>query len=128
VVEAPQLETGPEAGGYGPSRCSVLPRLWRSSRPFDASSGGRGRVVCCGVTRRCRRGKAGRRPCRPDHGERGKRSDGARRPFGVGAGAPSAVAVGAWRSRRSTPSQGEPGTWGRAAANAQHVWTRGGRW
>ena len=39
-------------------------------------------------------GVAGRRPCLSVAGERGKRPDGARRAFGLGAGAPSAVAAG----------------------------------
>ena len=49
-------------------------------------------------------------------GERGKRPGGARRPLGVGAGAPSAVAAGAWRSRRSTPRPGKPATWGKGGS------------
>ena len=123
MVEAPRLVTSPETGGYGLSWCS-------------APVADRGRLVCslgnragqavrrvAVAGRRCHRGIAGRRPCRPVDGERGKRPGGARRPRGVGAGAgaPSAVAAGAWRSRRSTPRPGEPAAWGRAAANTRHV-------
>ena len=129
VVEAPRHVTSPETGGCGLSRCSVLPRTWRPSRLPVRGSGGRGRAVCCGAAWRCRRGKAGRRPCRPVAGERGKRPGGARRTLvGFGAGAPSAVAAGAWRRDRSTPSRGAPGTWGRVPADARHVRREGGRW
>ena len=52
-----------------------------SSRPTVFCSGGRGRVPCCGSAWRCLRGTAGRRPCQPVDGERGKRPGGARRTF-----------------------------------------------
>ncbi len=125
VVEAPRLVTSPETGGYGLLWCSVaLSYGDRLVQPVADRLGEAARRVAVAV-RRCHTGKAGRRPCQPVGGERGKRFDGAQRSW---AGAPSAVAVGAWRSRRSTPRSGEPATWGRAAANAQHVWVGGGRW
>jgi hypothetical protein len=124
VDEAPIPANSPEAGGYGLPWSAVLYVVWR---PSCAPAGACGRAACCGAARRRHRGKAGRRPCLPVVGERGKRPGGARRPVGVGAGAPSAVAVGAWRSRRSTPRPGEPATWERAAANEQHARMEGGR-
>jgi hypothetical protein len=53
-------------------------------------------------------GRVGRRPCRPLDGERGKRPGGARRTLGSGAGAPSAVAAGAWRRTRSSRGSHDP--------------------
>ncbi len=123
VVEAPILVTGPETGGYGLSWCSLSlsdrERLARWLGHPTREAARRGAVAAW----RCHRGIAGRRPCQPVDGERGKRSDGARRARTMrpGAGAPSAEAAGAWRSRRSTPRSGEPATWGRAAASARHA-------
>jgi hypothetical protein len=84
-------------------------RLGPSCPPVSCS-GGRGRVECCGSARRCPRGTAGRRPCRPVDSERGKRPGGARRTrcLGSGAGAPSAVAAGAWRRTRSSRGSNDP--------------------
>ena len=81
-----------------------------------------GHVACCGAAWRCLRGIAGRRPCRPVDGERGKRPGGARRTLGFGAGAPSAVAVGAWRRTRSSPGPGKPAAWRRGPVSTQHDW------
>jgi hypothetical protein len=64
VVEASILVTGPETGGYGLSGRSVLvlaeDRLVRS--PI---AGGEAGCRVAGGARRCPRGTAGRRPCRP---------------------------------------------------------------
>ena len=128
VVEAPSLEASPETGGCGLLRCLVLRSWWGSARSRVSPSRGRGRMAGCGAVWRCRRGKAGCRPCRAMVGERGKRPGGARRTLGFGAGAPSAVAAGAWRRDRSTRRRGKPGTWGRVPASARHDWIEGGRW
>jgi hypothetical protein len=129
VFEAPRLVTSPEPGGYGLLWCSVLLDVWRPSRALVYRSGGRGQPARCGADWRCHRGKAGHRSCRPVSCERGKRSGGARRVRVTGprAGASSAVAAGAWRSRRSTRRPGKPVTWGRAAANTQVRSSGGGR-
>lgn len=129
VAEAPRLVTSPETGGYGLSWCSVaLTDGDRLAPPLTHRTGEAVRRVAVSV-RRDHRGIAGRRPCRPVNGERGKRSGGAHRTrLGESrAGAPSAVAVGAWRSRRSTRRSGKPTTGGRAAANARHTRRGGGR-
>ena len=128
VVEAPSLEASPETGGCGLLRCLVLRSWWGSARSRVSPSRGRGRMAGCGAVWRCRRGKAGCRPCRAMVGERGKRPGGTRRTLGFGAGAPSAVAAGAWRRDRSTRRRGKPGTWGRVPASARHDWIEGGRW
>jgi hypothetical protein len=96
VVEAPSLEASPETGGCGLSWCLIPRSRWGSSRSRASPSRGRGRTACCGAVWRCRRGKAGCRPCRAVVDERGKRPGGARRDrnTGRGAGAPSAVAAG----------------------------------
>ena len=129
VVEAPRLVTSPEPGGYGLLWCSNLLGVWRPSRSFSGDLDDRGQLACCGANWRCHRGKAGHRSCQPVSGQRGKRSGGARRVRAIGlrAGAPSAVAAGAWRSRRSTRRPGKPATWGRAAANTQVRLMGGGR-
>ena len=129
VVEAPSLEASPETGGCGLSWCLIPRSRWGSSRSRASPSRGRGRTACCGAVWRCRRGKAGCRPCRAVVDERGKRPGGARRDrnTGRGAGAPSAVAAGAWRRDRSTRRRGKPGTWGRVPADARHDWMEGGR-
>jgi hypothetical protein len=107
-----------------------------SSRPTVVCSGGRGRAPCCGSARRCPRGTAGRRPCRLVDSERGKRPGGARRTrrLGSGAGAPSAVAAGAWRRTRSSRGShappwraGKPSTGRRGPVSTQHDWMGGGR-
>src|SRR5207244_10603570 len=68
--------------------------------------------------------------------ERGKRPGGARRArsLGFGAGAPSAVAVGAWRRTRSTRGShappgraGKPSTGRRGPVSTQPDWMEGGR-
>jgi hypothetical protein len=104
VVEAPRLVTGPETGGCGPLGRSVLVlgegRLFRSllARAVEAAC----RVA---VTRGDAPGvQLGADPADRLMSERGKRPGGARRTFGFGAGAPSAVAAGARRGLgRTTP-------------------------
>ena len=78
MFEAPRRGSSPEAGGYGLPRCSVLVVARdRLARPvLFGRSRSRGVLRCA---RRCLRGIAGRRPCRPVCGERGKRPGGARR-------------------------------------------------
>ena len=107
-----------------------------SSCPPVFCSGGRGCVECCGSAWRCPRGTAGRRPCQPVDSERGKRPGGARRTrrLGSGAGAPSAVAAGAWRRTRSSRGShappwraGKPSTGRRGPVSTQHDWMGGGR-
>jgi hypothetical protein len=129
VFEAPRLVTRPEPCGYGRLWCLVRHGVGGPSCSSANQSGERGQQARCGAGWRCHRGKAGHRSCRPVNGERGKRSGGARRVRFVGlrAGAPSAVAAGAWRSRRSTRRPGKPVTWGRAAANTQVRSLGGGR-
>ncbi len=129
VLDAPRLVTRPEPRGYGRSWCSVLHSRWRPSRSSAIPSDGRGWPARRGAGQRCHRGIAGHPSCRPVIGERGKRLGGARRVrvIGPGAGAPSAVTVGAWRSHRSTPRPGKPAAWGRVAADTRHVTMGGGR-
>ena len=127
VVEAPILVSSPETGGYGLLGCSVLfAHQGRLDRPCVVWVGEAVWSVAV-AARRCLRGRAGRRPCLPVDGERGKRPGGARRAFGFGAGAPSAVAAGAWRRTRSSPRSGKPTTWRRGPVSTQHDWTGGGR-
>jgi hypothetical protein len=70
-----------------------------------------------------RMGCSGTASCRPgqtDHGERGKRS--ARTGLLVAArqGSMPVDGCGAWRSPRSSPRWGEPGTWRRRTAGPQY--------
>jgi len=129
VVEAPILVSSPETGGYGLLGCSVLiAGQGRLDRPSVVRAGEAVWSVAV-AARRCLRGRAGRRPCLPVDGERGKRPGGARRTRCVGswAGAPSAVAAGAWRRTRSSPRSGKPTAWRRGPVSTQHVWMGGGR-
>jgi hypothetical protein len=125
VLEAPRHGISPEAGGYGLLGYSVLFPV--QDRPTHLRVGG---VALSVAVERDEdlRGRAGRRPCQLVCGERGKRPGGARRsPRGFGAGAPSAVAVGAWRRTRSSRSRGKPGTWRRGPVSMQHRWLEGVR-
>src|SRR5712692_9757546 len=64
----------------------------------------------------CCRGRADCRPGRTDHRERGKRLGGAGLLVATRQGPMPADAAGAWRSPRSSPSRGKPGTWRRRTA------------
>src|SRR6266542_3003597 len=64
---------------------------------------------------RCR-GRADCRPGRMDHSERGKRPGGAGSLVAARQGPMPADAAAAWRSPRSSPSRGKPGTWRRRTA------------
>jgi hypothetical protein len=108
VLEAPIQDSSPETGGYGLSGCSVLVLAeGRLVRPFIARAGeAAGRVAVArgdvpGV-------QLGADPAERSMSERGKRPGGALRAFGLGAGAPSAVAVGTWRRTRSSRGSNDP--------------------
>jgi hypothetical protein len=114
VVEAPILISSPETGGCGLSGRSVLvshgDRLGRpvSVRAVEAA---RGVAVARGDAPGV---QLGADPADRSMSERGKRPGGALRAFGLGAGAPSAVAVGAWRRTRSSRgSHAPPGRTGK---------------
>jgi len=117
VFEAPRQRTSPEAGGYGLLRCSI-PVVVRDrlGRPLTVRS-----VEAAGSVA-VDRGDAsgvqlGADPANRSMSERGKRPGGARRTLGFGAGAPSAVAVGAWRRTRSSRgSHAPPGRAGKPPA------------
>src|SRR6266498_3973042 len=68
----------------------------------------------------CCRGRADCRPGRTDHSERGKRPGGAGLLVAAWQGSMPAEVPGAWRSPRSSPSRGKPGTWRRRTAGWQH--------
>jgi hypothetical protein len=123
VVEAPRSVASPDAGGCGLSRRSSsvcdggrLVRLaggaaWRVAVPRGDAAGvklGADPAYRCMVN-------VGSVPAVPGG------------PEGLGAGAPSAVAAGAWRRDRSTPRSGKPATWGRVPANGRHAVRVGGR-
>ena len=115
MVEAPRLVTSPETGGYGLSWCSVsVTDGGRLVRPLSI-----GRARPRGALR-CRaampQGYSWVPTLPTGDGERGKRPGGARRPARVGAGAPSAVAAGAWRSRRQYSEAGKAGHMGKGAS------------
>src|SRR6266545_1255037 len=67
----------------------------------------------------CCRGRADCRPGRTDHSERGKRLGGAGLLVAAWQGPMPAEVAGAWRSPRSSPSRGKPGTWRRRTAGRQ---------
>jgi hypothetical protein len=134
VVEAPILISSPETGGYGLLGCSVLVVVGgRLVRPFYVRVG---EAVCrVAVARGDVPGvQLGADPADRCMSERGKRPGGARRASGFGAGAPSAVAVGAWRRTRSSRGShappgrtGKPSTGRRGPGGTRHDWTGGGR-
>jgi hypothetical protein len=109
VREAPIQDSSPETGGYGLLGRSVPVLAWdRLGRPvFARAVEAAGRVAVA-------RGDApgvqlGADPADRRMSERGKRPGGARRTLrGFGAGAPSAVAVGAWRRTRSSRGSHDP--------------------
>ena len=65
------------------------------------------------------RGTASCQPGQTDHGERGKRSARAGLLVAARQGPMPADGRGAWRSPRSSPSPGKPGTWRRRTAGRQ---------
>ena len=117
MLEAPILDSSPETGGYGLLGCSVLVALeGRLVRSFaDRTGEAAGRVAVArgdvpGV-------QLGADPANRCMSERGKRPGGARRALALGAGAPSAVAAGAWRRTRSSRgSHDPPGRTGKPSA------------
>ena len=124
VVEAPQFITSPETGGCGLSRCSSSVvdggRLARA-----LANGAREAVRCVAVPH----GDAAGVKLDADPAYRCMMNVGSvpavpTDPVGVRAGAPSAVAAGAWRRDRITRRSGKPATWGRVPANAQHAWRK----
>ena len=134
LVEAPRLVTGPETGGYGLSGRSVLVLVRdRLARSFVAWAGEAAWRVA--VARGDAPGvQLGAEPADRLMSERGKRPGGARRTFGFGAGAPSAVAAGAWRRTRSSRGSndppgraGKPSTGRRGPVSTRHYRTGGGR-
>ena len=133
MSEAPIQDSSPETGGYGLSRRSVLVVGGdRLVRPFIA------RAVEAAWSVALARGdvsgvQLGADPANRSMSERGKRPGGALRAW-LGAGAPSAVAVGAWpRTRSSRGSSAPPGRTGkpstgrRGPVSTQHDWTEGAR-
>jgi hypothetical protein len=134
VSEAPIQDSSPETGGYGLLGRSVLVCVeGRLVRPFIA------RAVEAAWSVAVARGdvsgvQLGADPADRSMSERGKRPGGARRTIGFGAGAPSAVAAGAWRRTRSSRGShdpprraGKPSTGRRGPVSTQHDWTEGGR-
>src|SRR5712691_12869622 len=67
----------------------------------------------------CCRGRADCRPGRTDRSERGKRLGGAGSLVAARQGPMPADAAEAWRSPRSSPGRGKPGTWRRRTAGRQ---------
>ncbi len=134
MLEAPRHGISPEAGGYGLLGYSVLFPVQDRLIDPDVRVGG---VALSDAVERDGdlRGRAGRRPCRSVCGERGKRPGGARQALrGFGAGAPSAVAAGAWRRTRSSRGShappwrtGKPSTGRRGPVSMQHRWMEGAR-
>jgi hypothetical protein len=133
VSEAPIQDSSPETGGYGLLGRSVLVCVeGRLVRPFIA------RAVEAAWSVAVARGdvsgvQLGADPAERSMSERGKRPGGARRAW-LGAGAPSAVAVGAWRRTRSSRGSnappgrtGKPSTGRRGPVSTQHDWMEGGR-
>ena len=107
MLEAPRQDSSPETGGYGLSGRSVPLLAWdRLVRSVIARAGeAAGRVAVA-------RGDApgvqlGADPADRSMSERGKRPGGALRAL-LGAGAPSAVAAGAWRRTRSSRGSHAP--------------------
>jgi hypothetical protein len=127
VLEAPRLGSSPETGGCGLLGSSVLVCAGdRLSRPFLD----RAVEVACRVA--VARDDAPGVELGADPADRSMVNVGSvpavpARPLGLGAGAPSAVAVGTWRRTRSSPSRGKPGTWRRGPVSTRHGWTEGGR-
>jgi hypothetical protein len=129
VLEAPIQDSSPETGGYGLlGRSILLSHRDRLGRPFSVRAvEAAGRVA---VARGDASGvQLGADPAERSVSERGKRPGGARRAFGLGAGAPSAVAVGAWRRTRSSRGShappgraGKPPTGRRGPVSQQHDW------
>jgi hypothetical protein len=129
VSEAPIQDSSPETGGYGLLRRSILVVVGdRLGRPFSD----RAAEAACRVA--VARGDASgvqlvADPADRSMSERGKRPGGARRTrsLGFGAGAPSAMAVGAWRRTRSSRGSnappgrtGKPSTGRRGPVSTQH--------
>jgi hypothetical protein len=110
VLEAPIQDSSPETGGYGLLGRSIpVVARDRLGRPVFARAG----EAACRVA--VARGdvpgvQLGADPADRSMSERGKRPGGARRTrsLGFGAGAPSAVAVGAWRRTRSSRGSHDP--------------------
>jgi hypothetical protein len=134
VSEAPIQDSSPETGGYGLLGCSIpVVARDRLGRPLSVRAVEAARRVA--VARGDVSGvQLGADPADRSMSERGKRPGGARRTIGFGAGAPSAVAVGAWRRTRSSRGShdpprraGKPSTGRRGPVSTQHDWTEGGR-
>jgi hypothetical protein len=134
VVEAPILVTSPEPGGYGLLGRSVL--VLAEGRLARSLTGRAGEGACCvAVVRGDVPGvQLGADPADRCMSERGKRPGGARRTLGFGAGAPSAVAAGAWRRTRSSRGShdppgraGEPSAGRRGPVSTRHDRMGGGR-
>jgi hypothetical protein len=134
VLEAPIHTSSPETGGYG--LLGVLgPRFLfgaRLGRPVVVRA-----VEAAGRVAVARGDASGVQlsadPADRRMSERGKRPGGARRAW-LGAGAPSAVAVGAWRRTRSSRGShappgraGKPPAGRRSPVGTQHDWMEGGR-
>jgi hypothetical protein len=128
VVEAPRSVTSPETGGCGLLRQTFpLCDGGRHTRAFRYGGG----VTAWRVA--VLRGDAAGVKLGADPAHRCMVNVGSvpavpAESIRLGAGAPSAVAAGAWRRDRSTPRLGKPTAWGRVPANAQHVREEGGRW
>jgi len=135
VFEAPQSVTSPETGGCGLSRCSSS--VCDGGRLVRAVDDGAGEAVrrvavpyddAAGV-------KLGADPAYRCMMNVGSVPVVPANPVGVRAGAPSAVAAGAWRRTRSSRGShdpprraGKPSTGRRGPANTQLVGEEGGRW
>ena len=133
MLEAPRLGSSPETGGCGLLGCSVLVCVEdRLVRPFLD----RAVEVACGVA--VARDDASGVELGADPANRSMVNVGSvpavPAAFGLGAGAPSAVAAGAWRRTRSSRGSsappwrtGKPSAGRRGPVSTRHVWTGGGR-
>jgi hypothetical protein len=136
VLEAPIHGISPETGGCGLLGCLVLFAV--QDHLVRLVTVRTGEVACrVAVARDDALGvQLGADPANRSMSERGKRPGGARRTrIGFGAGAPSAVAVGAWRRTRSSRGSsappgraGKPPAGRRGPVSTRHGdWTEGGR-
>lgn len=128
VFDASLGGAGSKSGGSGPVlRCVTCPLLVNVSSVRSVLAG---QPTPNWLRRRCggRRGRAGcltHRSATSEHGNWSGRPSPFSHPEKRRESTRSAVRSGPGRSRRSTPSRGKPGTWGRAAASQQkETWSR----
>jgi hypothetical protein len=136
VSEAPIQDSSPETGGYGLLGCSILVCVGgRLGRPFSV----RAVEAACRVA--VARGDVPGVQLGANPADRLIVNVGSvpavpaeLAVLGFGAGAPSAVAAGAWRRTRSSRGShappwraGKPSTGRRGPVSTQHDWMGGGR-